>query len=96
MLWRMTQSDANCSLRSNSLIIRENRGNFRDFGRAGSDLQTKYPVFSRVFVRIPYSTDQGILKFDQGILLLDQERHFEQQATRIESIDEDESRCQCA
>jgi hypothetical protein len=32
---RMRQSGANCSLRSNSLIIRENAGNFRDF--AGSD-----------------------------------------------------------
>jgi hypothetical protein len=32
--WRMMQSDANCSLRLNSLIIRENTGNFRDFGRS--------------------------------------------------------------
>jgi hypothetical protein len=27
----MTQSDANCSMHQNSLIIRENTGNFRDF-----------------------------------------------------------------
>jgi hypothetical protein len=33
--WRMRQSEANCSPRSNSLIIRENTGNFRDFKAPG-------------------------------------------------------------
>ena len=39
--WRMTQSDANCSPASNSLIIRENTGNFRDFGYSDADFRQK-------------------------------------------------------
>ena len=39
--WRMTQSGTNCSLASNSLIIRENTGNFRDFDPLEAELQPK-------------------------------------------------------
>jgi hypothetical protein len=40
-IWRMMQSDANCSLALNSLIIRENTGNFRDFGCSGASSRRK-------------------------------------------------------
>ena len=56
----MTQSDANCSLRPNSLIIKENTGNFLDFGATGPTWQLKKPAGSVVFLKIPYSSDQGI------------------------------------
>jgi len=52
---------------SNSLIIRENTGNYRDFGHLGVELGPNKPVFSRVFVEIPYSTEQGIILEEQGI-----------------------------
>ena len=39
----MRQSDANQSPRSNSLIIMENTGNFRDFGRPETGLRPKKP-----------------------------------------------------
>ena len=41
--WRMVQSDANRSLASNSLIIRENTGNFHDFGCPEVDLNGRKP-----------------------------------------------------
>jgi len=41
--WRMTQADANCSLRPHSLIYRENTGNFREIGRPGPDFGPKKP-----------------------------------------------------
>ena len=41
--WRMTQSDANCSPQSNSLLNRENTGNLRDLGRPEAGLQPKKP-----------------------------------------------------
>jgi hypothetical protein len=47
-------------------MIRENTGNFRDFDHLEAGLQTKKPVFSRVFVEIPYSTEQGIIFEEQG------------------------------
>jgi len=47
----MVQSDANCSLQSNSLIIREKTGNFRDFGCLGVDLQLKKPHLLSGFCR---------------------------------------------
>jgi hypothetical protein len=68
----MTQSDANQSPWLNSLITRENTGNFNDFGRLGAELRRKSPVFYRVFVGIPYSTEQGILKRQQRIILPEQ------------------------
>jgi hypothetical protein len=61
----------------NSLIIRENTGNFNDFGRLGQSCSRKSPVFSWVFVGIPYSTEQGILKRKQGIILPEQAIFFE-------------------
>ena len=56
---------------SNSLIIRENTGNYRDFSCSRRDLQ-KALVFSGVFARILYSTEQGILKREQRIILAEQ------------------------
>src|SRR5208282_3668729 len=41
--WRMTQSDAKRSPRSNSLLNRKITGNFGDFGRPGADLKSKNP-----------------------------------------------------
>jgi hypothetical protein len=40
-------------------------------------------VFSGVFARIPYSTEQGILKCGQGIILLEQGISVEQQGRFI-------------
>jgi hypothetical protein len=53
-------------------MIRENTGNFRDFKAPRHTLQLEKPAFSAVFVKIPYSTDQGISKCYQGIILPDQ------------------------
>jgi hypothetical protein len=57
---------------SNSLIIRENIGNFSDSGRLPGRLCGKTPCLREVFFGIPYSTDQGILICEQGILSADQ------------------------
>jgi hypothetical protein len=46
---------------SSSLIIRENTGNFAISGGLRSDLDQLSLAFSRVFVEIPYSTEQGII-----------------------------------
>jgi hypothetical protein len=73
----MMQSDANQSPRVNSLINRENTGNFTDFGRLEASCSRKSLVFSRVFVGIPYSTEQGILKREQGVILPEQGIFFE-------------------
>jgi len=48
---RMTQSAANCSPQSNSLLNRENTGNFRDLGRPEADLQPKKPCLLYGFHR---------------------------------------------
>jgi hypothetical protein len=37
-----------------------------------ADLRRKFLVFSGVFSEIPYSPEQGILKCEQGIILLEQ------------------------
>lgn len=58
--WWMTQSDANCSPASNSLIIREDTGNFRDFGCIGVELGPNKPCLLLGFVEILYPTEQGI------------------------------------
>ncbi len=84
--WRMTQSAANHPPRQISLIIRENTGNFRDFGRPAVDLKQKKPCFLCGFARIPYSTEQGILKREQGIILLEQGISFEQQGSRFQVV----------
>ncbi len=56
----MTQSDANCSPRSDSVIIRENTGNYSSFwGFRGTDVM-KTPHFAYAFSRIPWKTEQGI------------------------------------
>jgi hypothetical protein len=47
----MMQSDANCSLASNSLIIRESTGNFRDFDPLEAELQPKKPRLLSGFCR---------------------------------------------
>jgi hypothetical protein len=47
----MTESDANRSLQSNSLIIRENTGNFRDFGCLEVDLNRRKPCLLSGFYR---------------------------------------------
>ena len=74
----MTQSDANHSPRQIP-ISRVNTGNFRDFSAVrGLDLQPKSAVFSGVLVGIPYSSEQGILKREQGINALEQRIPFEQ------------------
>jgi hypothetical protein len=62
--WWMMKSDANCSPQFNSLIIRENTGNFVDFRLSGPICGLKILVFSRVFIEIPYSTEQGIILED--------------------------------
>ena len=62
---------------SNSLIIRENTGNFCDFDLLRPAYTRKNLAFSVVVGEIPYSTDQGILKRYQGILLADQGIFFE-------------------
>src|SRR5271154_3709735 len=49
--WRMRQSDANCSLRQISLIIRENTGNIRDFGQLGVELRPNKPGLLSGFCR---------------------------------------------
>jgi len=82
----MTQSAANHSPRQIPLIIRENTGNFRDFGRPAADLKQKKPCFLWGFARIPYSTEQGILKREQGIILLEQGISFEQQGSRFQVV----------
>jgi hypothetical protein len=73
----MTQSDAYRSLRSNSLIIRENTelSRFRSFWslfEAGKSL-----IFSGVLAEIPYSMEQGTFRRYQGVLLLDQGIFFD-------------------
>jgi hypothetical protein len=65
-------------------MIRENTGNFSDFGCPGADLRRKYLVISGVFFEIPYSTEQGILKREQGIILLEQGISWEQQGSRFQ------------
>ena len=47
----MTQSDANQSPWLNSLITRENTGNFNDFGRLGAELWPKKPCLLSGFRR---------------------------------------------
>ena len=47
----MTQSDANCSPQSNSLLNRENTGNLRDLGRPEAGLQPKKPCLLYGFHR---------------------------------------------
>src|ERR1019366_3820894 len=50
-VWRMTQSDANCSPQSNSLLNRENTGNLRDLWRPEAGLQPKKPCLLYGFHR---------------------------------------------
>ena len=64
--WRMTQSDANRSLRPNSLIIREIQGIFAISAALRPIWDQISIVFSRVFVEIPYPTEQGIILEEQG------------------------------
>jgi|ERR1700733_1574494 hypothetical protein len=64
---------------SNSLIIRENTGNFRDFDPLEAGLRPKKLCLLCGFCRIPYSTDQGILKREQGIISEEQGIFFEHQ-----------------
>jgi len=71
---------------SNSLIIRENTGNIRNFSAVVSKSGQKNVVLVGVFVEIPCARDQGILKRYQGISLLHQGIYFEQQGNLIESI----------
>jgi hypothetical protein len=71
-IWRITQSDANRSPVWNSLLNRENTGNFDDFSCRWTDLQPKIPWSFWVFARIPYSTEQGIISAEQGIFSAEQ------------------------
>jgi hypothetical protein len=48
-VWRMAQSDANCSLGSNSLLNKENTGNFRDLGRLRADFGPNKTCLLSVF-----------------------------------------------
>ena len=57
---------------SNSLIIRENTGNFFIFD---SEMPLRLPNYAGsigVFQQIPYPTEQGILIAEQGIIFRDQ------------------------
>jgi hypothetical protein len=81
----MTQSDANRSPPSNSLIIREDTGNSRDFGRLGVDLPLKTPCLLGDFMEIPYSTEQGIIFAYQAIYSAYQGIFFVQQGSRFEA-----------
>ena len=75
--WRITQSDAN---QSPWFKFPDHQGKYREFQRfrpSGPSCGRKSPVFSRVFVGIPYSTEQGILKREQRIILPEQAIFFE-------------------
>jgi hypothetical protein len=64
----MTQSDAKCSLRPKFPDHQGKiQGIFAISGGLASDLDQISPVFSRVFVEIPYSTEQGNILEEQGI-----------------------------
>src|SRR5271167_3355274 len=63
---------ANCSLHQNSLIITESTGNFFDLSLRRSVLGSKSARSYGVFLKIPYSMEQGILIDEQGILFEDQ------------------------
>jgi hypothetical protein len=51
--WWMVQSAANHSLRANSLIIRENTGNFVDLGRFWNEPSGKARVVTAFFGQFP-------------------------------------------
>jgi hypothetical protein len=63
----MARSAANCSPRSNSLIIWENAGNFANFGSCSERQQRTRQSIPSVFIEIPYTTEQGIVGAEQGI-----------------------------
>jgi hypothetical protein len=63
--WRMRQSAANRSPSRNSLIIRENTGNCRDFSRSRPDLQPKSPCLLWGFC--PNSLLNGSGNFENAI-----------------------------
>src|SRR5271156_5343169 len=66
--------------------FRENTGNFRDFKARDILCSWKAPAFSPVFVKIPYSRDQGISKCYQGIFLRDQGIYPEITGTTARSL----------
>jgi hypothetical protein len=68
--WWRTQSAADCSPRENSLINGKIQGIFAISAAFGSNLDQMSRVFYGVFVEIPYSTEQGIVVSEQGIILM--------------------------
>src|SRR5271156_3884632 len=58
--WRMTQSDANQSPPSDSLISSKNTGNFTDFGLDLGSASSETAVVADAFSKIPYKSEQGI------------------------------------
>jgi hypothetical protein len=81
----MPQSDANCSPHSNSLIIRENTGNLRDFDPLEPELQSKKALSSLGFLsRFPtqpnrdyFSSNREYKCSYQGIFFGEQRNRFE-------------------
>src|SRR5216684_3626753 len=61
----MTQSAANCSPPSDSLITSENTGNFSDFGHASLDVRPK--GLGGFFSEFPTQPNRKIRKREQGI-----------------------------
>jgi hypothetical protein len=67
-------------------MIRENTGNFRDSKAGRPTWQVKIPGISTVFLKIPYSTDQGISKCYQGIILQEQGFFMDNRGNRIKVL----------
>jgi hypothetical protein len=64
--WRMVQSDANLSLRPNSLLAGENCREFLPFRPQIWQRPRKSIELQGVLDMIPYSTEQGITIAEQG------------------------------
>jgi hypothetical protein len=66
------KSHTNHSLAANSLLNRENTGNFCDFGPRQEVSRVGKSSLPKVFGRIPYFSEEGISKTEQGINSSDQ------------------------